>query len=151
MVKSSHSPRCVTVAGLVPYLLCPEQAITEGVREIGVVETGRAGVVTFGQGRIRIGEAMSPPLIRSVKSKISKDKTVILDAPPGASCPVITTVKDSDFVILVTEPTPFGLHDLRIAIDAISSMGMPLRSSAQSLGYWGQKKLTISVTKNVYL
>ncbi len=107
-------------------ILCPEKAITEGAREIGVVETGRAGVVTFGQGRIRIGEAMSPPLIRSVKSKISKDKTVILDAPPGASCPVITTVKDSDFVILVTEPTPFGLHDLRIAIDAISSMGMPL-------------------------
>jgi MinD superfamily P-loop ATPase len=107
-------------------ILCPEKAITEGTREIGVVETGRAGVVAFGQGRIRIGEAMSPPLIRSVKSKISRDKIVILDAPPGASCPVITTVRDSDFVILVTEPTPFGLHDLRIAIDAISSMGMRL-------------------------
>ena len=85
-----------------------------------------AGTVEFVQGRIRIGEAMAPPLIRAVKSRINSDKFAILDAPPGASCPVITTVKGSDFVIMVTEPTPFGLNDLEIAVEAIQGLGMPL-------------------------
>jgi MinD superfamily P-loop ATPase len=107
-------------------LLCPERAISEGSRELGVRETGFAGPVEFVQGRLRIGEAMSPPLIRAVKEKINPKKIAILDAPPGASCPVITTVIGSDFIILVTEPTPFGLHDLRIAIGAISNLAIPL-------------------------
>jgi MinD superfamily P-loop ATPase len=107
-------------------LLCPEKAITEGARELGVVETGLAGPVAFVQGRLRVGEAMSPPLIRAVKSKIDTSKIAILDAPPGASCPVIHTVIGSDFLILVTEPTPFGLHDLGIAVEAISELGIPL-------------------------
>ena len=107
-------------------LLCPERAISEGSRELGVRETGFAGPVEFVQGRLRIGEAMSPPLIRAVKEKINPKKIAILDAPPGASCPVITTVIGSDFIILVTEPTPFGLHDLRIAIEAISNLAIPL-------------------------
>jgi MinD superfamily P-loop ATPase len=107
-------------------LLCPEKAITEGPRELGVIETGRAGPVEFVHGRLRVGEAMSPPLIRAVKSKINPEKVSVVDAPPGASCPVINTVKGSDFILLVTEPTPFGLHDLRIAVDAVSGMGIPL-------------------------
>jgi MinD superfamily P-loop ATPase len=107
-------------------LLCPEKAITEGPRELGVIETGRAGPVEFVHGRLRVGEAMSPPLIRAVKSKINPEKISVVDAPPGASCPVINTVKGSDFILLVTEPTPFGLHDLRIAVDAVSGMGIPL-------------------------
>lgn len=107
-------------------ILCPENAIHEGHRVLGVVEAGKSGPVDFVQGRLRVGEAMSPPLIRAVKSRISRDKTAILDAPPGASCPVITTVMDSDFVILVTEPTPFGLHDLRIAVEAINPLQIPM-------------------------
>jgi MinD superfamily P-loop ATPase len=107
-------------------LLCPEDAISEGHRELGVIETGPAGSVEFVHGRLRVGEAMSPPLIRAVKEKINPDKISILDSPPGASCPVINTVKGSDFIILVTEPTPFGLHDLRIAVDAVSELGIPL-------------------------
>jgi MinD superfamily P-loop ATPase len=107
-------------------LLCPEKAITEGPRELGVIETGRAGPVEFVYGRLRVGEAMSPPLIRAVKSKINPEKVAVVDAPPGASCPVINTVNGSDFILLVTEPTPFGLHDLRIAVDAVSGMGIPL-------------------------
>ncbi len=107
-------------------LLCPEKAISEGTRELGVVETGWAGPVAFVQGRLRVGEAMSPPLIRAVKGKIDDRKIAILDAPPGASCPVIHTVMGSDFLILVTEPTPFGLHDLGIAVDAISGLEIPL-------------------------
>lgn len=107
-------------------LFCPEKAISEGSRELGVVEAGRAGPVQFVQGRLRIGEAMSPPLVRAVKAKINPDKIAILDAPPGASCPVINTVMGSDFIIMVTEPTPFGLHDLRIAVEAVSPLGIPL-------------------------
>jgi MinD superfamily P-loop ATPase len=107
-------------------LLCPEGAISEGSRELGVVESGHSGPVEFVQGRLRIGEAMSPPLIKAVKRKINPDKISILDAPPGASCPVINTVMDVDFIVLVTEPTPFGLHDLRIAVEAVSSLGVPL-------------------------
>ncbi|MGO9570207.1 MAG: P-loop NTPase [Desulfomonilaceae bacterium] len=107
-------------------LLCPEKAISEGSRELGVRETGFAGPVEFVHGRLRVGEAMSPPLIRAVKEKINPNKVAILDAPPGASCPVVNTVMGSDFVILVTEPTPFGLHDLRIAVDAISHLAIPL-------------------------
>lgn len=107
-------------------LLCPEKAITEGCRELGVIETGLAGPVEFVHGRLRIGEAMSPPLVRAVKAKINPHKLAILDAPPGASCPVIHTVMGSDFIILVTEPTPFGLHDLKIAVEAISHLAIPL-------------------------
>jgi MinD superfamily P-loop ATPase len=107
-------------------LLCPEKAITEGSRELGVIETGWAGPVEFVHGRLRVGEAMSPPLIRAVKSKINPEKVSVVDAPPGASCPVINTVNGSDFIVLVTEPTPFGLHDLRIAVEAVSGMGIPL-------------------------
>jgi MinD superfamily P-loop ATPase len=107
-------------------LLCPEKAITEGKRELGVIETGTAGPVAFVQGRLRVGEAMSPPLIRAVKAKVDPTKVAILDAPPGASCPVINTVMGSDAIVLVTEPTPFGLHDLTIAVDAIEPLGIPL-------------------------
>jgi MinD superfamily P-loop ATPase len=107
-------------------LLCPEKAIREGSRELGVRESGFAGPVEFVHGRLRIGEAMSPPLIRAVKEKINPHKVAILDAPPGASCPVINTVMGSDFIILVTEPTPFGLHDLSIAVEAISHLEIPI-------------------------
>jgi MinD superfamily P-loop ATPase len=107
-------------------LLCPEKAIMEDFRELGVRESGFAGPTEFLHGRLRVGEAMSPPLIRAVKEKINPNKTVIVDAPPGASCPVIHTVMGSDFIILVTEPTPFGLHDLKIAVKALVPLEIPL-------------------------
>lgn len=104
---------------------CPERCITEGEREIGFVEKGLAGDLEWVQGRLRIGEAMAPPLIREVKKEMSPGKTVLIDAPPGTSCPVIASVQGSDFVILVTEPTPFGRHDLKLAIDAVRVLGIP--------------------------
>lgn len=107
-------------------LLCPHKAISDTPRELGVVETGNVGTVEFVQGRIRIGEAMAPPLIKEVVRRVNPEKIAILDAPPGASCPVIHTVKRCDFVIMVTEPTPFGLHDLRIAVEAIRPLGIPM-------------------------
>ena len=107
-------------------LLCPEGAIREDSRTLGILEAGNAGEIEFVHGIVRIGEAMSPPLIKAVKERIRPEKTAILDCPPGASCPVITTVTGSDFILMVTEPTPFGLHDLRIAIEAVTPLGIPL-------------------------
>jgi MinD superfamily P-loop ATPase len=106
-------------------LLCPEKAIREVNKEIGIVEIGDAGTVQFIHGKLNIGEIMSPPLIKHVKKYIDPSRTVIIDAPPGTSCPVITTVKGSDFCILVTEPTPFGLHDLTLAVEVLRKMNIP--------------------------
>jgi MinD superfamily P-loop ATPase len=105
--------------------VCPEGAITEKDREIGVIEAGRADGIEFVHGRLRIGEAMSPPLIRAVKAKISPEGTCIIDAPPGTSCPVIEAVKNSDVCLLVTEPTPFGLNDLELAVGMVRTLNIP--------------------------
>ena len=106
-------------------LVCPEHAISEMDHAIGVVETGHANGIGFVQGRLRVGAAMSPPLIRAVKQNAPKNDLIILDAPPGTSCPVIAAVKDADFVVLVTEPTPFGLHDLMLAVETVREIGLP--------------------------
>jgi MinD superfamily P-loop ATPase len=105
--------------------LCPNHAITEQAREIGFVESGRCGVIGFVHGRLTIGEAMSPPLIRDVLREMRTDKVNIIDAPPGTSCPVIASIRDADFVVLVTEPTPFGLNDLGLALDMVKALGLP--------------------------
>nr|AEI30570.1 iron-sulfur cluster-binding/ATPase domain protein [uncultured microorganism] len=105
--------------------LCPQGAIKEVNREIGVVELGNCGKIEFVHGKLNIGEAMSPPLIRQVKEHINLKKTVIIDAPPGTSCPVVTSVKDSDFCLLVTEPTPFGLNDLILAVEVLKKLKIP--------------------------
>ncbi len=105
--------------------LCPESAITEEGREIGVVETGSLGNIEFIQGRLAIGEPMAPPIIREVKRHIDSTKEVIIDVPPGTSCPVVEAVKDSDFCLLVTEPTPFGLSDLSLAVEVTRKLGIP--------------------------
>ncbi|MFA7652627.1 MAG: ATP-binding protein [Candidatus Omnitrophota bacterium] len=102
--------------------LCPQGAIKEVNREIGVVELGNSGEIEFIHGKLNIGEAMSPPLIRQAKRHIKSDKTVIIDAPPGTSCPVVTSVKGSDFCVLVTEPTPFGLNDLILAVEVLRKL-----------------------------
>jgi len=106
-------------------LLCPERAIKEVGKRIGVVESGHAGKVAFLQGRLDIGQAMSPPLIRALKKQMNPGRTVITDAPPGTSCPVVESVKGSDFCLLVTEPTPFGLHDLELAAATAREMDIP--------------------------
>ncbi len=105
--------------------ICPEQAVTETGREIGTIETGSKNGINFVHGRLRVGEAMSPPLINKVRARVLSDKINIIDAPPGTSCPVIAAVKKTDFVLMVTEPTPFGLHDLRLAVDAVKLLDIP--------------------------
>jgi MinD superfamily P-loop ATPase len=106
--------------------VCPEQAISEVGRPIGVVERGMAGSVAFVHGRLNVGEAMSPPLIRAVQALADPQATVILDAPPGTSCPVIAAIRPSDAVVLVTEPTAFGLHDLTLAVEMVRVLSRPM-------------------------
>ncbi len=105
--------------------VCPVGAITEKGRELGVIEKGEKNGLEFVHGRLRVGEAMSPPLIRKVREFEKKDKITIIDAPPGTSCPVIAAMKNTDFILLVTEPTPFGLHDLKLAVGAVRILGIP--------------------------
>ncbi len=105
--------------------VCPEKAVSETGRELGVIERGRKNGLDFVHGRLRIGEAMSPPLIRKVRSFVRHDKITIIDAPPGTSCPVIAAMKGTDFVLMVTEPTPFGLHDLKLAVEAVKLLDIP--------------------------
>ena len=105
--------------------LCPQNAIKEVDREIGLVEIGTKGDLQFGHGRLNIGEAMSPPLIRAVKEHSNPARTVIIDAPPGTSCPVVASIKESDFCVLVTEPTPFGLNDLVLAVEVLRKLKIP--------------------------
>ncbi|MGD0917447.1 MAG: 4Fe-4S binding protein [Thermodesulfobacteriota bacterium] len=88
------------------FYLCPEKAIFEVEREIGIVQEGRADGISFANGILNVGEPMAYPLIRKAKDRIQKDKIVILDAPPGTACPVIETVKGSDFCLLVQNPRP---------------------------------------------
>lgn len=107
-------------------LVCPTGAITEIDREIGTVETGTAGPVQFVRGVLHVGEPMSPPLIHQVKLASTQTDLTILDAPPGTSCPVIEAVRGSDFVLLVTEPTPFGLNDLKLAVEMTRAMHLPM-------------------------
>lgn len=105
--------------------ICPEKAVSETTREIGLLEKGSRGDIAFVHGLLRISEAMSPPLINAVRQYVQPGRVNIIDAPPGTSCPVIAAMKGVDFVLLVTEPTPFGLHDLKLAVEAVKKLGIP--------------------------
>jgi MinD superfamily P-loop ATPase len=106
-------------------LVCPHGAISERDRIIGMVETGKAKGLDFVHGRLDVGEAMSPPLIREVLTCASPDKINIIDAPPGTSCPVIAALREADYAVLITEPTPFGLNDLGLALDMVRQLSIP--------------------------
>lgn len=105
--------------------VCPTKAIKEIDKKIGEIEIGNKDNINFVSGRLSIGEIMSPNLIRQVKDKIDRNKTTIIDAPPGTSCPVVAGIKDMDFCILVTEPTPFGLNDMILAVEVLRKLDIP--------------------------
>jgi MinD superfamily P-loop ATPase len=105
--------------------VCPVEAISEIEHRVGVVEEERIGDIHFFQGRLKVGEVMATPVIRALKRCPGQAGTVILDAPPGTSCPVIETVRESDFTILVAESTPFGLNDLKLAVELVRTIGTP--------------------------
>ena len=122
-------------------LACPEKAIGEMPHVIGVIEEGAAGPIRFARGVLNVGEPMPGPIIRQLKRRIpaegacpepfpersewGSEGLTILDAPPGTACPVVETVRGADFCLLVTEPTPFGLHDLRLAVEVCRQLGVP--------------------------
>jgi MinD superfamily P-loop ATPase len=117
-------------------LLCPKDAIKEVRRRIGVVQRGRAGGIAFTQGTLDVGEARSVPLIKAVReagderrpdgaATSSEAALVIIDSPPGTSCPTIEACRGADLVVLITEPTPFGLNDLRLAVDMVRALALP--------------------------
>lgn len=107
-------------------LACPVGAISEAPKPIGELSRGTAGAVRFVEGRLNVGEAMSPPAIHAVKEAVGDADVTIIDCPPGTSCPVIESIRGSDLVLLVTEPTPFGLNDLKLAVEMVRAMKLPL-------------------------
>ncbi|MEJ2037422.1 MAG: ATP-binding protein [Desulfosarcinaceae bacterium] len=111
--------------------VCPENVLSPGRRELGEVVRGTFGDNDFLMGRSRVGEAMSPPLMRAAKQKLpdmlqARPADVIVDAPPGVSCPAVNAVMDADVIVLVTEPTPFGMYDLELAHEAFLPLGKPM-------------------------
>ncbi|RLF28188.1 MAG: (4Fe-4S)-binding protein [Thermoplasmata archaeon] len=106
-------------------LVCPRDAIKWKKRPIGKIEHGSSGSTDFYQGILNVGEATATPLIKALKRRMDKDRIVVLDAPPGTACPVMETVEGSDYCILVTEPTPFGLHDLKLAVEVMKHLSIP--------------------------
>jgi len=105
--------------------LCPEGAIREEARETGIVDSGWSDGVDFVQGKLTVGEAMPTPVIRKVKEHTTRDGIIIIDVSPGTSCPVVESIKDSSFCLLVTEPTPFGLNDLVLAVETVRELKIP--------------------------
>lgn len=104
-------------------IACPQEAIREVARSIGVIETNAD--LTFSQGRLSVGEPTGIPILKELKKRIKNDVTVVLDCPPGTSCSVVEAIEDCDYCLLVAEPTPFGRHDLELAVELVELMGIP--------------------------
>ncbi|RKY30779.1 MAG: (4Fe-4S)-binding protein [Candidatus Omnitrophota bacterium] len=104
--------------------VCPNKAISEKKVKLGTIRKGKSDSIEFFEGRLEVGQATSPPLIRELKKYIEKGKDVIIDSAPGVACPFVNAVYGSDFVILVTEPTPFGLYDLKLAVEVCENLNL---------------------------
>jgi MinD superfamily P-loop ATPase len=121
-------------------LVCPKKAINWEKYRIGTLKFGSVGDLALVYGELEVGKPLAVPVIKAVKQQITKSKTVILDSPPGASCPFVETVRGSDFCVLVTEPTPFGLHDLKIAVYVLRKIMVPFGVIVNRAGV-GDKKI----------
>jgi MinD superfamily P-loop ATPase len=128
-------------------LVCPKDAIGWKGRVIGRIEHGQSNDIDFYNGLLNVGEAQAIPLIKALKNKINKSKTVLIDVPPGTSCPVIESINGSDYCILVTEPTPFGLHDLKLAVEVMKHQYIPFGVVINRDGI-GNKKVEIYCQQN---
>jgi MinD superfamily P-loop ATPase len=106
-------------------IVCPTRAIVEEKRQIGTIKMGVADSIELVYGELGVSEPMPGPIIKEVKNQIKSNKTVIIDSPPGTSCPVIESVYKSDYCLLVAEPTPFGLHDLKIMVEVLDKIKIP--------------------------
>ena len=118
-------------------MVCPVGAIQERPHRIGVLHRGKAGEIDFVSGRLDVGKPLAPPVIKAVKEQDQGKGIRLVDAPPGTSCSMIEAVRDTQFCLLVTEPTPFGLHDLKLAVGVARILGIPLGVvvNKSTLGY----------------
>lgn len=105
--------------------ICPTGALSEHPRRLGTVTVGQSHHIRFIEGRLEVGAALVPPVIRAVRDQLHDDVPAILDAPPGTSCPVVATIRECDYLLLVTDPTPFGFHDLRLTVALARELGLP--------------------------
>jgi MinD superfamily P-loop ATPase len=121
-------------------LVCPKKAITWEKHKIGTLNFGAADGVALVYGELEVSKPLAVPVIKAVKNQIRDGENVILDSPPGTSCPFVETVSGSDFCLLVTEPTPFGLHDLRIAVEVLRKVAVPFGVVVNRAGI-GDRKL----------
>lgn len=106
-------------------LVCPETAIIETQSQVGSIKQGTVKGIELVYGELQVGEPLPIPLIKEVRRRINTEKTVLIDAPPGTACPFVASVYPSDYCLLVTEPTPFGLHDVQIAVDVLNTLSIP--------------------------
>lgn len=106
-------------------LACPTGAISERPLQIGTVNCGHSNAIRLVEGRLDVGVSLVPPVIRAVTNQLFGDIPAILDAPPGTSCPAVATLRESDYVLLVADPTPFSLHDLKLAVAMVRELGLP--------------------------
>jgi MinD superfamily P-loop ATPase len=130
-------------------LVCPNDAVKWHSRVIGKVEHGQANKIDFYQGLLTVGEMQAIPVIKALKKKLDGKKNVIIDAPPGTSCPVIETINRSDYCILVTEPTPFGLHDLKLAVEVVRHLNIPFGVIINRDGIGDNKVETFCQKENI--
>jgi MinD superfamily P-loop ATPase len=133
-------------------LNCPESAITEFLSPLGTIERGWAGDIEFAQGTLDVGQAVPVPVIRELYDWTldpSDQRIVIVDAPPGTSCAMVESVRSADYVLLVTEPTPFGLHDLKLAVDVAAELGKPVGVVINRDGIGDQGVETFCAANNV--
>jgi len=129
--------------------LCPEGAISEEGKEVGIVEIGNSDGIGFVHGKLAIGEAMAVPVIRKVKEYINREEIAIIDVSPGTSCPVVEAVGGSDFCLLVTEPTPFGLNDLTLAVETVRKLNIPCGVVINRAGIGYEKVEEYCLTENI--
>lgn len=136
-------------------LACPNGAISSTRQEIGTVETGSVkglsslNQLNFVQGRLDIGQVKTPPVIKAVKEHIPARGIAILDAPPGTSCPVVESIRQADYLVLVTEPTPFGLHDLKLVVDMARVLGIPFGVVVNRAGIGDRALYTYCQAENI--
>ncbi|XES77174.1 MAG: ATP-binding protein [Candidatus Bathyarchaeia archaeon] len=132
-------------------MVCPQAAISWEKHRIGAVKVGFADDLQLVYGELEVGKPLAVPIIKAVKNKMVASKNVILDSPPGASCPFVETVRGSDFCVLVTEPTPFGLHDLKIAVQALEKLKVPLGVVVNRAGIGDRQVYDYCQTQNIPL
>ncbi len=114
--------------------VCPQGAISEKEERIGAVQERRVGGIHLVTGLLTVGLSLAPPVVRAVKARSDQDMPVVLDAPPGTGCPVVAALQGADFALLVTEPTPFGLHDLRLAVELVRKLEIPFAVVVNRVG-----------------